>query len=119
MSGFASRAQGTHGRLRAHFGAWSVTIRQGSASGATEMTVTSRTPIPAMSGGDDRITLSDGTEVVDLQIEFDHSDPGRTFVPKPGHWATMPDSEVYRIVAVTPHEADSTISYRCRLRGKQ
>ena len=116
---FAARAQGTHARLRAHFGSWSVTIRAGSAPGASEMTITSRTPIPAMMGGEGRTTLSNGTEVVDLQIEFDHTDPGRTFVPRPGHWATMPDGEEYSIVSVTPHEADSTISYRCRLRGTQ
>ena len=115
---FAARAQGTHSRLRAHFGAWAVTIRAGSATGASEMTVTSRTPIPAM-GGEDRVILSSGTEVVDQQIEFDASDPGLTFTPRPGHWATMPDGEEFKIVSVTPHEADATISYRCRIRGTQ
>ena len=116
---FAARAQASHARLRGHFGSVSVVIRQGSAVGATSMTVTSRAPIPqGVGGGGNDESLQNGQQVGDLEIKFDHSDPGRTFVPKSGNWATL-NGETYRIVSVSRHQADAVISYTCSLRGSE
>jgi len=101
---FAARAQASHARLRSHFGAVTVTIRDGV--GVTTMAVQASAPIS-------HSLVSDTGEVDDYQVRFDHSDPNRTFVPAVGDpisWST-PTAFTGRIKEVHTHIADAVIRY--------
>ncbi len=107
---FAARIQASKGRLRNHFGVVSVVIR--NVSGTSTMTVSCRNLPP------DASKLSEDGQMGNKQVTFEHSDPGRTFVPEAGMWATL-DGETYRIAEVFAHNADSVIGYRLHLTGTE
>ena len=107
---FAARIEASKGRLRGHFGSVSVVIR--NTSGTSSMTVSCRNLPP------DASVLSEEGQAGNKQVTFEHNDPGRTFVPEAGMWATL-DSQTYRIAEVFAHNADAVIGYRLHLAGSE
>lgn len=107
---YAARAQASMARLRTRFGSVSVVIR--NVSGTSNMTV-SCLNIPL-----DASKLSEDGQMGNKQVTFEHNDPGRTFVPEAGMWATL-DGETYRIAEVFAHNADAVIGYRLHLTGTE
>ena len=108
------RFQAAHSRLRSHFGSVSVTIRDGVASGATEMVLQCSTPV---SGS---VVTATGA-VEEHIVKFDHSDPLRTFIPSrmdPISWTT-PTAFNGRIREVRTHVNDGVTSYTLVCGGTQ
>jgi len=112
---YAARAQASHGRLRAHFGSVSVTIRDGVDSGATTMVVDCEPPVAES-------VFSDTGAADRYVLYFDHSDPLRTFVPAVGDPISWPatvtvDAFSGRVKMIEEEIGDEKIGYRLTVGG--